>query len=121
MSNRKKSSLIYLTYQRAYASIKSLLNKTKGLTTVKNNNNKTKKITKKNRKSFKGFGFGILGMLLLLVVMSIAYSSYIVWFGTTGVMPKVLLAPQLIFAAAVLIAVFVLAAIATSKSTDDNN
>ena len=111
-----KNSTIYLTYKRAYASIKSLLNKTKGLTTVKNNNNNTKKTTKKNRKSARGFGFGILGMLLLLVVMSIAYSSYIVWFGTTGATPKILLAPQLLFAAAVLITVFVLAANAISKN-----
>lgn len=46
---------------------------------------------------------GIIGLLLLIVVISIAYSTYVVWFGTTGLAPKIMLVPQTIFAAAVLI------------------
>lgn len=58
-----------------------------------------KKTTKKQAKKANG----IIGLLLLLVVLSVAYSSYVVWFGTTGLVPKIMLAPQLIFAAAVLV------------------
>ena len=49
---------------------------------------------------------GIIGLLMLLVVLSIAYSTYVVWFGTTGLTAKILLAPQLVFAAVILIKKF---------------
>lgn len=58
---------------------------------------------KKAGKNTKDKRNAIIGLLLLLVVMSVAYSTYVVWFGTTGLVPKILLAPQMIFAAAVLI------------------
>lgn len=41
----------------------------------------------------------IIGVGLVFTVVSIAYSSYIVWFGTTGAVPKVMLAPQMVLAA----------------------
>lgn len=45
----------------------------------------------------------IINTGLLLIVLSIAYSSYTVWFGTDGLAPKVLIAPQIVFAAVILV------------------
>jgi len=45
----------------------------------------------------------IIGLALVFTVVSIAYSSYIVWFGTTGVVPKVMIAPQMVLAAGLVI------------------
>jgi hypothetical protein len=44
-----------------------------------------------NTKTLTSFG-------LLLVVSSIAFSSYIVYFGTTDVIAKAMLVPQIVFA-----------------------
>lgn len=49
---------------------------------------------------------GIIGMMLLLVVTSIAFSSYTVWFGVDGVVSKAMLTPQILFAVCVLIKKF---------------
>lgn len=93
-----------LTGKGAYAILRTWLNKTKGLkTTMSEKINTNKNNGSKPAKKSNGKRNAIIGMLLLLVVMSVSYSSYVVWFGTTGVVPKVLLAPQMIFAAAVLI------------------
>lgn len=104
----KRFSINVLTYKGAYASIKTWLNKTKGLINTMFKNNKTNKTqdaapVKKAAKSNNNKRNGILGLLMLLVVLSIAYSSYVVWFGTTGLAAKIMLAPQILFAAAVLI------------------
>lgn len=37
---------------------------------------------------------GVVGILLLFVVASIAYSTYVVALGTEGYIPKVMLLPQ---------------------------
>ena len=74
--------------------------------------NKLKKQTteaaapKKAAKNSNNKANGIIGLLMLLVVLSIAYSTYVVWFGTTGLVPKVMLAPQIVFAAVILIKKF---------------
>lgn len=39
----------------------------------------------------------VKGVLQLFVLTSISYSTYIVFLGTTGIAPKVMLAPQAIF------------------------
>lgn len=44
---------------------------------------------------------------MLLVVGSIAFSSYIVYFGTTDMVAKILLVPQIVFAVGVAIYKFV--------------
>jgi len=116
----KRNSINVLTIKDAYASIAVwLTNKTKGQTMKETN----KKTTKSNKKpaagKLKAFGFGILGLLMLVVVMSIAFSSYVVWAGTTGTTPKLLLVPQIVFAAANLLAVFIFAAVAVSKTNDN--
>lgn len=72
----------------------------------KTNTSKEAAAPKKAAKNSNDKANGIIGLLMLLVVLSIAYSTYVVWFGTTGLVPKVLLAPQLIFAAVVLIKKF---------------
>lgn len=105
---RTLKSIIVLTYQDACASIKTWLNKTKGqintmFTKNKTNTDAAATPAKKGAKNSNNKRNGILGLLMLLVVLSIAYSSYVVWFGTTGLAAKIMLAPQMIFAAAVLI------------------
>ena len=41
---------------------------------------------------------GIIGIGLAFVIVSIAYSSVVIWTGTEGLLPKIMLAPQAIFA-----------------------
>lgn len=101
---RKKSSSSVLTSKDAYARLRAWLTKTKGQKTMAKNNKTNEgaaptKAAKKNGKK----GNGIIGMLLLLVVISVAYSTYVVWFGTTGLAPKIMLAPQMLFVAAALL------------------
>lgn len=42
--------------------------------------------------------YGLWGILLLFVFGSVAYSTYMVAVGTTGIVPKVMLVPQATFA-----------------------
>lgn len=44
-----------------------------------------------------------MSLLMLFVVASIAYSTYVVYFGTIGIVPKIMLVPQALFAAIVAI------------------
>lgn len=55
-----------------------------------------------------GFVFGILGLALFLVFVSIAYSVAVIWMGTQGLTPKIMTAPMIAFD-------LVLASIAFSK------
>jgi hypothetical protein len=50
----------------------------------------------KDYKKFKG-------MIQLFVLVSVSYSTYIVFLGTTGITPKVMLIPQALYAAFVAI------------------
>lgn len=69
----------------------------------KNKENTEATTVKKAAKKQGNKASGIIGVLLLLVVLSIAFSSYIVWFGTQGLASKIMLAPQIVFAAVVLV------------------
>lgn len=40
---------------------------------------------------------GVAGILLLFVVVSIAYANYVVYFGTEGWLPKLMLIPSTVF------------------------
>lgn len=103
---KPKDNKSALTIKGAYANLRAWLsNKTKGLKTTMKNTKTNEAAAPKTKaaKNTKGMRNAIIGLLLLMVVTSIAYSSYVVWFGTTGVVPKIMLAPQMIFAAAVLI------------------
>lgn len=42
--------------------------------------------------------YGIFGILMLFVIASIAYSTYMVALGTQGLVPKIMLVPQVTFA-----------------------
>lgn len=77
-------------------------------------NAEKKQNTKKNKKG-KSFAFSIIGIVMLFVVVSVSFSSYTVWFGTTALEAKIMLLPQILFAAATMISVFVFAFIAISK------
>lgn len=58
-------------------------------------------------KTSKKAAHGIMNLGLLVTVLSIAYTTYVVVAGTEGITPKVLTAPQALFAAAVLIKQFI--------------
>lgn len=64
----------------------------------KNNTNKVEKQPKDFSKA--------LNLLLLLVVLSIAFSTYVVYFGTTSMTAKIMLVPQALFAAIVAVRQF---------------
>jgi hypothetical protein len=51
------------------------------------------KKTKKNK--FKNY---IIGIATLFVIASIIYTTVVIWLGTQGLIPKLLTAPQAIFA-----------------------
>lgn len=100
----KKRSINVLTIKDAYARLRAMVNiKRKGKKTMAKNT-KTNKPAEAVLAPKKGNG--IIGMLMLLVALSIAYSSYVVWFGTNGTTPKILLAPQIAFVAATLVYAF---------------
>lgn len=48
----------------------------------------------------------ITGILQLFVLVSVAYSTYVVYLGTEGIAPKVMLVPQAIFAAVIAVQKF---------------
>lgn len=50
--------------------------------------------------------YNISGLLQMFVVVSIVYSTYVVTLGTTGVEPKVMLVPQALYAAFLVIQKF---------------
>jgi hypothetical protein len=50
---------------------------------------------------------GILGLLQVFVVVSIAYSTYIVALGTEGYTPKIMLIPQALYASILVIRKFI--------------
>jgi hypothetical protein len=62
----------------------------------------SKSTNKANKKVEKQSSFGILGIALLLVIVSIAYSSAVILLGTDGLTPKIMLAPQILFGVLVL-------------------
>lgn len=49
----------------------------------------------------------VLGMLQVFVVVSIAYSTYIVALGTEGYTPKIMLIPQALYASILVIRKFI--------------
>ncbi len=59
--------------------------------------NETKTV-KKSKKAQESISNVIMGLGLFAVVLSIAYSSTVIVIGTDDIAPKVLIAPQVIFA-----------------------
>lgn len=101
LSPKRLINIIVLTIKDAYAKLSLLFNKRKGkkMGNKKQSKNNTDKPSKQKLN-------GIIGLLQLLVVISVAYSSYVVWFGTTGLAEKIMLVPQMTYAAVVLIRKF---------------
>lgn len=66
--------------------------------------NKDKPAKVKKNINFKAKTIGIVE---LFTVASIGFSTYVVYFGTTGVTPKLLLVPQAVWAVVVLTKKFV--------------
>lgn len=66
----------------------------------KSNANSDVKNTKKQSGSAVN---GIIGLGMLFVIASIAYTTAVIWLGTEGYTSKVLTAPQVIFALIVLV------------------
>lgn len=64
--------------------------------------NVDKAVTKPAKKAKKGFLFAIMGIGMLLVIVSITYSTVVIVLGTDGLMPKIMLAPQALFGVLVL-------------------
>ncbi len=61
-----------------------------------------KKEQPKEKKAPRNYD-SLVGMLQVFVLVSIAYSTYIVALGTQGYVPKVMLVPQALWAAILLI------------------
>lgn len=68
--------------------------------------NKHNNVVKRSKKTILTLKDDILGLGLAFVIASITYSTYVVWVGTTGVGPKILLTPQMLFAGYVVYRVF---------------
>jgi hypothetical protein len=58
---------------------------------------------KNTKKQAGGFKAGIIGIGMLFVIASIAYTTTVIWLGTEGYISKVLTAPQVIFSVIVLV------------------
>lgn len=69
---------------------------------AKKNNNKVTEVkaTPKPKKNFKN---GIMGIMQLFAVASIAYSTVVIAIGTEGITPLVMVAPQAILAVCIAI------------------
>lgn len=73
----------------------------------------TKNVEKKDKKvNFSGaldtLKNVIIGIGQLLVVVSIIYSSTVIWMGTDGVIPKVMISPAIVMAALIVVDNFVI-------------
>ena len=60
--------------------------------------NQTKTTDKATNRKPKNISDKIVGISLLLVVLSIAYTTTVIFMGTDGIEAKVLTTPQIIFA-----------------------
>ena len=47
--------------------------------------------------SFKRLADGIMAIVMTLIVCSMAWSAYTIWNGLDGKLPKILIAPQIVF------------------------
>ena len=71
---------------------------------MKNQTKQTSKSeVKTTSKKANSFNVGIIGLSMLFVIASIAYTTTVIWLGTEGYISKVLTAPQVIFAVTVLV------------------
>ena len=77
-------------------------------TTTNNIKSKAKNTTPKATQSrFDGFGHGIMGILTLFVIVSIAYSSWVIVQGTDDPIHRIMLVPMVLWAVIKLIKQFI--------------
>jgi hypothetical protein len=77
-----------------------------GISKMANKSNKTEQAPAKPAKKNNTQGIpvhGVMGLALLFVVASIVYANYVVFFGTQGLIPKLMLIPSSIFVLAFLV------------------
>ena len=92
---------ILVKFKHIKASFSSVVNK------VKNPRKKAKKTTKVSQQLAKNQrNRGIMGIGLLLVVVSIIYSTYVIFIGVSSTASKVALLPQAFFALLILFKAF---------------
>lgn len=103
-----KKSRKWLHNYNYYANIKVPFNKIKkGINKMANKNNNTSKTEVKTpKKSKNNYKNGIMGIMQLFAVASIAYSTVVIAIGTEGVVPLILVAPQAILGCAIAIKKF---------------
>ncbi len=73
---------------------------------MKNNKPEPKEVKPVEKKKSVNTGMPIhkgWGIAILFVCASIAYANYVVFFGTTGMIPKIMLIPSTIFVAVFLV------------------
>lgn len=56
-----------------------------------------KAVKKQKNGKTDGFKAGIMGLGMALVVVSIAYSCTVIYYGTEGLVSRIMLAPQFVF------------------------
>ena len=57
--------------------------------------------------SFKRLIDGIMAIVMTLIVCSMAWSAYTIWNGLDGKLPKILIAPQIVFTVYLIVTAFV--------------
>jgi uncharacterized membrane protein len=57
--------------------------------------------------SFKRLADGIMAIVMTLIVCSMAWSAYTIWNGLDGKLPKILIAPQIVFTVYLIVTAFV--------------
>lgn len=57
--------------------------------------------------SFKRLTDGIMAIVMTLIVCSMAWSAYTIWNGLDGKLPKILIAPQIVFTVYLIVTAFV--------------
>lgn len=62
-------------------------------------NRQAQEVTKAVRRTSNPLDIPAIGLLMTFVFVSIAYSTYVVYFGTIGTVPKLMLIPQAAFGA----------------------
>lgn len=97
-SSRKGANRLSLLTFKPFSFIIKSVKQTKGKIKMSNAKSTDEKPVNKAKKPFIVRFRGIIGIGLAFVIVSIAYSSVVIWTGTDGLLPKVMLAPQLAFA-----------------------
>jgi len=86
----------------AYASIRSTIKRKDSMKKQTKEAPKSNDVKNTNKQTSSA-KTGILGISMLFVIASIAYTTTVIWLGTEGYVSKALTAPQVIFALIVLV------------------